>query len=203
MIGAFVPALFLAWRALAVFGTAAPGTVFALQVTARWAYAFFWLAYAGSSLPGFFGPRLVPVARRGRELGLAFSAALVPHAALVAWLFYISPTPPMSIPKVVFFCVALVLTYVLALLSIPLINLRISPALSRGIRLLSVEYIALAFLRDFLRLPMHGSWLERLSYLPFIALAVVAALLRLARWLADRDSKFSDLPSPRRSTGRD
>ena len=199
MLGAFLPSLLLAWCMLAILGTAAPGTVFALQVTARWAYIFFWLAYTGSALATVCGPRLAPLARRRRELGLAFAAAMVPHAALVAWLFYILPTPPMSRARIVYFGVALVLTYLLALLSIRCVSAKLTPALSRRIRFLGVEYIALAFLRDFLRLPLHSSLPERLSYVPFIALAVVATLLRLAHLFANRSWKFNDLPRGTRS----
>jgi hypothetical protein len=182
MLGAFVPSLMLAVGALAALGTAEPGTVLGLKLTARWAYAFFWLAYAGGALATALGPRLVPLAQRGRELGLAFAAAMLPHTALVVWIFHISPTPPMSRAKAVYFIVALVLAYLLALLSIRRLGAKLTPAVGRTIRLLGVEYIALAFLRDFLAVPPHATFLQWLAYLPFIALAVAGGLLRLWQW---------------------
>ncbi len=136
MLGAFLPSLSVAWLILAILGTAAPGAIFALQVTARWSYIFFWLAYVGGALAVVLGPRLRPLARRGRELGLAFAAAMVPHTMLVAWLFYISPTPPMSRSKLVYFSIALVLTYLLALLSIRPIGAKLTSVWSRRVRLL-------------------------------------------------------------------
>jgi hypothetical protein len=182
MLGAFVPSLLLALGALAILGAAAPGTVFALRLTARWAYLFFWLAYAGGALATLFGARLVPLARRGRELGLAFAAAMLPHAALVAWMYHISQRPPASRATLLYFGIALVFAYVLALLSLKPVGERLPPALRRGLRLVGTEYIALAFLRDFLHVPSHPSLPQSLAYLPFIALATGAAVLRLGQW---------------------
>jgi hypothetical protein len=182
MLGAFVPSLLLALGTLIILGAAAPGTIFALRLTARWAYLFFWLAYAGGALATLFGPRLVPLARRGRALGLAFAAAMLPHAALVAWIYYISQKPPASRATLVYFGIGLVIVYLLALLSVRSVAARLPPTLSRGIRLVGAEYIALAFLRDFLHVPAHAGALQWLAYLPFIALAAAAALLRLGQW---------------------
>jgi hypothetical protein len=182
MLAALLPSMILALGTLAVLGAAAPGTTIALQLTARWAYIFFWPAYAGSALATMFGSRLAPLARSTRELGLAFAAAMIPHASLVAWLFYISSTPPVSVNTIVYFGIALTFTYVLAVMSFERVGAKLSPVLSRRVRLLGVEYIALAFLRDFLRVPLHGGLLEWLAYLPFITLAVAATLLRLGLW---------------------
>jgi hypothetical protein len=182
MLGAFLPSLLLAAGALAALGTDAPGTILGLKLTARWAYAFFWPAYAGGALRLVLGPRLQPVARRGRELGFAFAAAMLPHIALVVWIFHISPTPPMSRAKEAYFIVALVFTYLLALLSIRRFSVKWAAAANRVIRIVGVEYIALAFLRDFLAVPPHSTLLQWFAYLPFIALAVAAGLLRLRQW---------------------
>jgi len=183
MLGAFVCSLLLALGTLAILGAAATGTIFALRLTARWAYIFFWLAYAGGALATLFGARLLPLARRGRALGLAFAAAMVPHAALVAWIYYISLKPPASRATLVYFGIGLVFVFLLALLSVGRIAARLPPALSRGLRWVGTEYIALAFLRDFLHVPAHAGALQWLAYLPFIALAAAAAVLRLWRWL--------------------
>jgi hypothetical protein len=188
MLGAFVPSLLIAWLTLANVGTSARGTVLALQLTARWAYLFFWPAYAGSALATVFGSRFARLAQHGRELGLAFAAAMLPHAALVAWIFYESPTLPMSRAKAVYFSVALVFAYLLAVLSIKRVGAKLTPTLSRNIRLLGAEYIALAFLRDFLGVPSHATVMQWLAYLPFITLAVVAGLLRLTRVFLNRST---------------
>lgn len=181
VLWSFVVSLAMALIALYFKGTAAPGTLLGLKLTARWAYAFFWPCYVGSSLTALFGPRFEPMARRGRELGLAFVAAMVPHSALVAWLFYISPTAPMTLAKAVFFLIALAFAYSLALLSFRSVSAKLTPATNRRLRLVGIEYIALAFLRDFLAIPAHADAPQRLAYLPFIALALVAGGLRLAR----------------------
>jgi hypothetical protein len=181
MLGAFVPALLIAWLTLKLAGTAAPGTLLALKITARWAYLFFWPAYAGSALAAMCGPRFAWLARRGRELGLAFAAAMLPHLALVIWIFYESPTPPMSRAKAAYFIVAIAFAYLLALLSIQRLGSKLTPRINRMIRLFGMEYIALAFLRDFLGVPRHATVMQWLAYLPFIALALAAGSLRLAR----------------------
>jgi hypothetical protein len=182
MLGAFLLSLLLAVGALAAFGADEPGTVLGLKLTARWAYLLFWPAYAGGALVVVLGPRLQPVAQRARELGLAFAAAMLPHTALVVWIFHISSTPPMSSAKAAYFMVALALAYLLALLSVRRVAVKLPAPAVRTIRLLGVEYIALAFLRDFLAVPPHATRLQRLAYLPFVALAVAAGLLRLRQW---------------------
>jgi hypothetical protein len=57
----------------------------------------------------------------------------------------------------VFFWVGIVCTYLLALLSLPVIHDALEPRLWRIIRTVAVEYIALAFVADFilLRLPAN------------------------------------------------
>jgi hypothetical protein len=182
MLGALLPSMLLACGALLARGVAAPGTILALKLTARWAYCFFWPAYTGGALASFFGPRFAPLAKSGRELGLAFVAAMVPHTALIAWVFHILPEPPMPPVKVAFFVVALAFAYVLALLSVPAIAARLDASRLRWMRAIAVEYIALAFLRDFLRSPIHQAPLEMLAYVPFAALALGAAFLRLCYW---------------------
>jgi hypothetical protein len=184
MLAAGLPSALLAAGALAACGTAAPGTILGLKMTARWAYCFFWPAYTGGALLWFWGPRFGPFAARARELGLAFVAAMVPHTALVVWILYI-------LPKLVFFAIALALAYVLALLSVRRVAARFDAPVVRQIRTLAVEYIALAFLRDFLRFSFHGGVLEALAYLPFTALALGAAILRLSYWLSRRSKAIS------------
>lgn len=179
MGGAFVVSLALAAAMLAVRGIGGDGTHTALRLTARWAYCLFWPAYVGGALAALFGPMFQPLARRGRELGLGFAAAMLPHAALVVWLYYISPRPPLPLHSAVYFGIGLFFVYLLALFSIP----RLFAALPRpawvALRTIGMEYIALAFLRDFLTDPFDHGLVKLLSYLPFIALAGLGYLLRI------------------------
>src|ERR1700733_11532722 len=93
MAAAFVVASALAAIVLAVFGAGERGTVLALRATARWSFLLFWLAYAGGAMAALCGPRLGELARRGRELGLAFASAQFVHVVLVLWLFYVTARP--------------------------------------------------------------------------------------------------------------
>src|SRR5271155_5716660 len=93
MSAAFLFAFAMAALVLSVFGAGERGTVLALQVTARWSFLLFWLAYAGSALAKLYGPRLGALARRGREFGLAFASAQLVHVGLVLWIIHISSKP--------------------------------------------------------------------------------------------------------------
>ena len=180
MAGAFLVALVLALSTLSVAGAGDDGTRIALRITARWSYLLFWPAYAGAALATVAGPAFQPLARRGRELGLAFAAAHLPHLGLVLWLYHISAQPPVSTFTLVFFGVAVWFTYLLAILSLGSMNSALRPAAWRTLRTLGVEYIALAFLVDFLRNPLTGGWRTLIAYGPFVALALGGILLRLA-----------------------
>lgn len=192
MTGAFAGSLVVAALTLAFFGYGQAATHIALQLTARWSYCFFLPAYAGSALAAIFGPRFQPVASRARDLGLAFAAAHLTHASLVAWLYYISPKPPVSTHSALFFGVALFLTYVLALFSIPKMAANLPPRAWWALRTFGMEYIAFAFLYDFIVVPFSSSPLHLISYIPFIAFGTTAAVLRILvygkklhrRWLS-------------------
>jgi hypothetical protein len=56
----------------------------ALELTARWSFLLFWLAYAGNAVAILFGAQLAA----GREFGLAFASAHLVHIGLVVWLFH-------------------------------------------------------------------------------------------------------------------
>jgi hypothetical protein len=183
MGGALVTTIVLGGVALAHFGTGTRGTVIALRLTARWAYCFFWPAYAGGALAATFGPRFRPLARRGRELGLAFASAQSFHIALVAWLYAISPKPPLPFPLAVFFGIGIAFMYVLAIFSIPTLAGRLPPPLWSAVRIVGMEYIALAFLRDFLQDPFDPRAGHIVAYAPFAVLGLGALLLRLRGYL--------------------
>jgi hypothetical protein len=107
--------LFLAAIILATSGSGVHGTSLALDATARVAFLWFWAAYAGGALPILFGAAFLPLKQLGRELGLAFAAALLVHLALVSWLCWIGAAPPIGV--FVFFGPVAALTFILALLS--------------------------------------------------------------------------------------
>jgi hypothetical protein len=165
--------------ALAWHGTGRSGTVTALQLTARWAYLFFWPAYAGGALASLFGARFQPLARRARVLGLAFAAAMLGHITMIVRLYAISARAPIPLSSALYFGVGLAFAYTLALFSIPALAARLSSRARQWLFTLGLEYIALAFLRDFLHDPFARGLDHLVGYLPFVALAGLALLLRL------------------------
>src|ERR1700726_960388 len=181
MGSAFCVALGLAALALAALGLGAHGIVAALKVTARFSFLLFWLAYVAGAMTTLFGPAFEPLKRRGREFGLAFASAHLVHLGLVAWLTYIGDAPARGV--FLFFGVAALWTYLLALFSIP----RLQKALgSKGrwfLRVVGLNYIAYAFARDFLGNPQFGNFKYLVGYLPFAVLSVVGPLLCLAAFL--------------------
>jgi hypothetical protein len=150
----------------------------ALRATARWSFLLFWLASAGGALATLFGSRFQALARRARDFGLAFASAHLAHLGVVAWL-YVSDNPPAR-STLIFFGIAAIWTYVLAILSIKRLSAGLNPRVWRTVRTLGVEYIGLAFLTDFAKHPFQGGVLDVANYLPFLALAIAGPVLRLA-----------------------
>lgn len=173
---AFCAALLVTTVTMAMFGTNASGTDAALSATARLSFLFFWPAYAGGAMAGLFGPAFQPVKQYGRELGLAFAAAHLVHIGLVIWLCRIGAAPPVSV--FIFFGVAAVWTYLLALFSLG----RLHQALGQKgwwlMRTVGLNYIAYAFAVDFFNHPLRGSLRHLAAYWPFIFLAVAGPMLR-------------------------
>jgi len=178
MLTAFAVALVIAVVSLTLWGTGEEGTVLGLRLTARWSYTWFWPAYTATAWATVLGPRLRPVAMHARELGLAFAAAHLVHVGLVAWLYHIAGHPP-GRGTLEFFGVAVFFTYLLALLSFR----RLAGWLPRGaafvIRTVGVEYIALAFLVDFVSPPFEFTLRYAVGYGPFLALIVLGYAVRL------------------------
>jgi hypothetical protein len=200
MGGAYLVSLAIAGLILAALGAGERGTVIGLQLTARWSYCFFILAYVGGPLATWFGQTFQGLARRGRALGLAFASAHLTHLCLVAWLYYISSKPPVPAFSAVYFGIAAFFTYLLALFSIPTLAARLPARLWWGLRTFGMEYIALAFLRDFLQSPISRSLLHTAAYLPFVALGLVAALIRIAAYIEKARRKWMR-PAPPPITG--
>ena len=162
-------------------GVAAPGdrVVLALRATARWSFVLFWLASTGSALLTLFGPRFQALARQARNLGLSFASAHLAHLGVVAWIYYSSSNPPEQ-STLIFFGIAAIWTYVLAIFSIKRLSAALNPKLWRAVRIVGIEYITLAFLVDFDKNPFQGGFANFIAYVPFLALAIAGPLLRLA-----------------------
>ena len=178
MAAGFVVALALAAIVLAIFGVGDRGTEIALRATARWSFLLFWLAYAGSAMAKLFGPHLAELASRGRDLGLAFASAQLIHVGLVLWLIYIAAGPGGAM---LLFWAGIVCTYLLALFSLPRLRSALGPRLWRISCTMAMEYIALVFAVDFIRLPLYEHGLEGypLSYVPFALMLIGGFGLRV------------------------
>lgn len=182
---AFGVQLSLAAAVLAIKGTDAKSLGMALRLTARWSFLLFWVAYSGGAMTALFGPALAPLARRGREFGLAYAAAQLVHVGLVVWLFQISTRPPLSGKLSVFFIIGIVWTYLLAVLSFGGLSEALGPRGWRTLRIAGLNYILFAFAFDFVPrvirpgTAQHGVW-RLVEYVPFAAMSVAAPLLVLA-----------------------
>ena len=162
------------------------------RVTAA-THALFWLSpHAGGSLAALFGDRFRPLARQGRNFGLAFASTHSIHLLLVIWLYRLSPEPPTSAQDTVFFSIGLLWMYLLALLSIEHLSKMLGPSLWRKLRLVGMEYIMLAFQSDFLLQSLPADAKHLLLYLPFAALGVAGMALRIIGWALkmQRDSTY-------------
>ena len=177
MGAAFLIALALALIVLAIFGAGSQGIEQALRITGRWSFLLFWLAYAGGAMARLWGPGLAGLARRGRELGLAFASAHLVHLGLVLWHIAVEPGAAM-----VFFWVGMLCTYLLALFSLPQLRDALGPRLWRTFCTIALEYIALVFAADFILLPLRADGLGNypLTYLPFALMLVGGTGLRVA-----------------------
>jgi len=197
MIAAFLIAVASAAVVLAIFGVGERGTTIALRLTARWSFVLFWFAYTGSAMAKVFGSRLAGLARRGREFGLAFASAQVVHVGLVLWIFYLAPG---ANGRMVFFWVGILCTYLLALFSLPRLRDALGPRLWRISCIIAMEYIALAFFVDFIRVPLqeHGLGNYPPSYLPFALMLVSGVGLRVfsfARFATHRQTAAAAIAS--------
>jgi D-alanyl-lipoteichoic acid acyltransferase DltB (MBOAT superfamily) len=162
-------------------GVAAPGekVTLALRATARWSFLLFWLASTGGALVTLYGARFQALARQARNLGLAFASAHLAHLGVVAWIYVSSSNPPER-STLVFFGIAALWTYTLALFSIKRLSAALDPRLWRALRIVGVEYITLAFLVDFDKNPFQGGFANFVAYVPFLTLAIAGPVLRVA-----------------------
>jgi hypothetical protein len=181
---AFGVALGLAAAVLAINGANEKSLRMALRLTARWSFLLFWAAYAGRAMSAFFGPVLAPLARRGREFGLAYAAAQLIHVGLVVWLIQITSRLPLSAGLVVFFTIGIVWTYLLAVLSFGGLTETLGARGWRTLRIVGLNYILFVFAYDFVPKAMlpetaqYGGWYLA-EYVILAAMCVAAPLLVL------------------------
>jgi hypothetical protein len=192
MVVAFGIAAVLATAVLARDGANTKGLVLALRLTARWSFLLFWLAYAGGAMAALFGRGFAFLAGRGREFGLGYAAAQLIHIALVIWLFHISLSPPLSGRPFVFFTVAIIWTYLLAIFSFGGLAETLGSTGWQILRIAAVNCILCAFASDFVPIVIDGTAEHHglqmfLAYTPFAAMTLAAPLLvftvAVRRWL--------------------
>jgi hypothetical protein len=178
MGSAFCAALALAVGVLAVRGVDEKGVHAALVTTARLFFLLFWPAYTGGALVTLFGSRFGPLKRHAREFGLAFASALSVHLGLVGLLCLIGAAPSQA--TFVFFGGAAACAYLLALFSIPKLHQALGARYWRLLNVVGMNYLAYAFIVDFVKLPLGGSLGHVAEYLPFAFLSLAGPSLRLA-----------------------
>ena len=181
MASGFLAAMVITAATLLLHGADNKATRLALELTARFSFSLFWLAYAGGAIAALF--RIDALAGRGREFGLAFAAAHLVHIGLVIWLGYLMGRVPLSGGLLLFFLVGLFFTYLLALLSFG--GARALGPLWRPLRFIGMNYILIAFGRDFVLpvlypKPSQYNVAHFLAYAPFAAASILAPLLVLA-----------------------
>src|SRR6202789_2573475 len=116
----------------------------ALELTARWSFLLFFLAYVGNALAALFG--WTAVGGHAREFGLSFAAAHFVHVGLVIWLGVILGKVPLSGGLLLFFLVGLFFTYLLAVLSFG--GVKSLGAAWPPLRFIGMNYILITFARD-------------------------------------------------------
>ena len=178
MCSGFCAALVLAVGVLALRGANEDGIHAALAATARLMFLLFWPAYSASALASLFGPAFLPLKQRAREFGLAFTSALLVHLGLIGLLCLIGAAPDIS--TFIFFGTAAASAYLLALFSIDRFRQALGPGYWWLLSNIGMNYLAYAFIVDFLRDPLDGGIKHVIKYLPFAVLAIAGPSLRLA-----------------------
>jgi hypothetical protein len=181
MVLAFAGAVGLVTISFAALGTSERGTVLALQLTARFAFLFFWPAYAGGALAALFGSVAAPLKRYGREFGLAFAAVLIVHLGLVAWLSFLGAAPGRG--TFIFFGAAVLWAALLSLFSIRSLQTALGLRWWWFLRTAGLNYILYAFAVDFFNLPLFGSVRHMVAYFPFAALCVAGPIIRFTAFV--------------------
>jgi len=182
MAGALIASCAVSACVVVTIGANERGIDDALLVTGRMSFLLFWPAYVGSAAAALFGSSLNVLKRQARNFGLAFASAHIVHLFLVAWLCYIGAAPPVG--TFVFFGVAVVWTYLLAIISIGRLQIAVGQRMWRLINVVGLNYIAFAFSFDFMRFPPDLSFRYVVLYLPFVLLTIGCFGLRICAWAA-------------------
>ncbi len=187
MGAAFAAALAITAITLALHGIDNKATRLALELTARFSFVLFWLAYAGGAIATLF--RIDALAGRGREFGLAFAAAHLVHIGLVIWLGVLMGKVPLSGGLLLFFLIGLAFTYLLAFLSFG--GAKALGPLWKPLRFIGMNYILIAFARDFILpalypKPTQYNVAHFVAYAPFAAACIAGPLLVLAVTMRQR-----------------
>lgn len=182
IIAAAASALALAAAMLAVKGLDQVGLDAAVLWTGRLAFAFFWPSYVGGALTTLFGGRFRPLKRLGRSLGLAFAAVIAVHLSLIAWLCWNGHAPPLQ--TFVVFGLAAAWVFALAACSIERISRNVGPVGWWILRNIGMNYIAIVFAFDFVKVEQALTPIKVAEYLPLAVLSVSGPLLRLLAWLS-------------------
>ena len=181
MFSAVCAALTLAASVTIALGAKQSGIDAALAATARLMFLLFWPAYSGGALVALFGAVFQPLKQHAREFGLAFASALLVHLGLVVVLCLIGAAPDAA--TFVFFGIGAAWAYVLALFSIPRLRLALGPRNWWLLSNVGMNYVAYAFIVDFLQQPLHGGVKHIIEYLPFAVLSLAGPGLRLAAYM--------------------
>jgi len=193
----FGTAFFVAFSLVAVVladgGTGEGSIRTGLRLTARLAFLMFWPAYTAGALVDLFGPTFRRLQLRAREFGVAFAAVLLVHLTLVAWLCLIGAVP--SIMTFAIFGVAAVFTYLLLFFSASRWQSRLGKRRWLALRIVGMNYVALAFAKDFLRNPLDPGTAHAIMYWPFLGLALVGPGLRFVTFV--RNAIDSEKNAPR------
>jgi hypothetical protein len=193
MAGAFAAALAITVIVLALGGVDNKSVRLALELTARWSFVLFWLAYTGAALATLFGWESLQ--GRGRQFGLAFASAHLVHVGLVIQLGIIMGRIPLSGGLLLFFLIGLFFTYLLALLSFG--GAKALGPLWPPLRFVGMNYILIAFARDFVLpvlypKPTQYNLAHFIAYAPFATASVAAPLLVLAAMARRRGMPKAD-----------
>ena len=188
MSAAFGFALAMAAVVLGLNGPDNQSVRLALELTARWSFVLFFLAYAGNALAALFGWSALK--GHAREFGLSFAAAHLVHVGLVIWLGVILGKVPLGGGLLLFFLVGLFFTYLLAALSFG--GVKSLGAFWPPLRFVAMNYILIAFARDFILPVIHPKLAQYnvahfAAYAPFAILSIAAPLLVLAASRGLRD----------------
>jgi hypothetical protein len=195
---AFVVSLGIACTVFAVKGISTKGFGLAMGLTARWSFLLFWMAYTSRALVKLFGPSLAPLAKHGREFGLAFAAAFLVHLGMAAGFSLLTWRPALTGWALPFFLTGAFWIYLLAVFSFGGLAKALGSRGWRAMRMVGMNYILCAFSFDFVpaatHSPIHYGLSHFVAYAPFAAMCVSAPFLVFAAAIYGRlEDRYSHM----------